>query len=189
MDNVKIKNEEDKKIKKDFHPLWIYLVFQLVVPIILIIIIGAIGSAITGNEGDSQQITNVAAIISMYGLFFTFLIMYFSKIKTEIKRLTKKQIIFTLIVIIIDLVLNIIMTSTMKSLDVTMNNQDTISNLLSTYATASIIFTTIIAPFTEEIVFRYSLGTLIKNNALFVIISSLLFAVFHGIGIISLVYI
>ena len=111
-ENKNIKVEENEKTKKDFHPLWIYIVFQLIIPFIIMFAISFIIAIRTGKPGDPLEITSIASIISLFGLSFTFLIMYFSKMKKEIKRLTKKQIIFTLIVFAIEIVLNLILTST-----------------------------------------------------------------------------
>ena len=189
MENVEIKKEEDKKIKKDFHPLWIYLVFQLAVPIALGIIIGIVGTIITGKEPDIQTVTDLITIISLFGLFLVLFIMYFKKIKTETKRLTKKQIIFIVIAFVVITGLNAIITTIMEKLNVNMDNQDIVSNLVSTYAIPSIILLTVLMPLAEEIVFRYSLGSLIKNNIVFIIVSSILFGIFHGIGVVTLLYI
>ena len=187
MDNEEVKNEE-KMVKKDFHPLWIYLVFQIVVPIVLMFIIGAVKNMITGNEINVQEHIGVASIISMFGLFLVLFILYFSKIKTQTKKITKKDIIFILVSFVIVIGINLILSSLIKYLNVAMENQDYVSSLLSTYAIPSILISTILVPLAEEIVFRYSLGSLINNKVVFVIVSSLLFALFHGIGIATLLY-
>ena len=70
-----------------------------------------------------------------------------------------------------------------------MNNQNAITDLIAGYTIPTVLLVTILLPLAEEIVFRYSLGTLIKNNIAFLIVSSLLFAIFHGIGIVTIVYI
>ena len=70
-----------------------------------------------------------------------------------------------------------------------MTNQDQIIDLISSYKILMILLCAILIPFTEEVVFRYSLGSLIKNKVVFVIVSSILFGIMHGIELATLLYI
>ena len=70
-----------------------------------------------------------------------------------------------------------------------MENQDTVVNLLNNYKLLTIISIILFAPVTEEIVYRYALSTLFKNNILFIIISSVIFGAMHGLGIVTILYV
>lgn len=183
-------NEEVDKVKKDFHPLWIYLLFQIVVSVILMFVMIIVETAIVGHEVENKEdILNIVTLISNFGLFFVFFIMYFSKIKTETKKLTKKNVKFIILTGITMYVINMIITNILTQNNVAMTNQDSIANLVSAYTIPSFIMAGILMPFVEEVVFRYSLGSLIKNNVVFIIVSSILFGVIHGIGVATLLYI
>lgn len=181
MNEVSVK-EQNEKGKIDFHPIWIYVVSQMVLPTCIMYIITLVTSM------TQEESAYLAIIISMFALAITFFIMYFKKIKTDIKRLTKKQIIFTVIAAIVGLALNFGVSMLFSKLNVKMENQDLLSNMFGNYKIPLIILATIPMPFAEEIVFRYSFGSLIRKKTVFVIVSSLLFAIGHGIGIATTLY-
>ena len=175
--------------KKDFHPLWIYPTGMIVLQIIIGLVV-AFALGISGNTSNLENILNTLVPLGCGLLvFITFFIMYFSKAKAELKRLTKKHVLTIFIVLIIALVLNYATTTLIQSFNITMSNQDSVSNLLNSYLIPTIILATVLAPFSEEIVFRYSLGSLIKNKIVFVIISTILFSIIHGMGISLIPYI
>ena len=60
-------------------------------------------------------------------------------------------------------------------------NDATIRQIFDNYPLYMIIQSIIIAPLTEEIVFRQSIRYLVKNNILFIIISGLVFGSMHTI--------
>ncbi len=69
-----------------------------------------------------------------------------------------------------------------------MNNQNALIDILGSSAFIGFIITVFLAPLVEEIVFRYSFSSFIKNRVVFVIVSSLLFGIMHGIGVVTLLY-
>ena len=183
--------EEKLQEKKDFHALWIYFVGIIVLPIIITIAM-TMFIIIINRTNELENIANLSNIISLILSFIIsgiFLIMYLKKIKKDIKRITKKQVIFTIIVSIVAVCLNEIICQIFQTLSINMSNQNQVIDLISNYRIPMILLCTIFMPFTEEIVFRYSLGSLIKNKVVFVIVSSILFGIMHGIELATLLYI
>jgi len=183
--------EEKIEEKKDFHPLWIYFTGTIALPIIITMVI-TIAMVILNPTNGLENVLNISNIISLALSFIVagvFFIMYFKKIKKDIKKITKKQVIFTIIVSIVAVILNEIICQIFEKLSVNMTNQDQIIDLISSYKILMILLCAILIPFTEEVVFRYSLGSLIKNKVVFVIVSSILFGIMHGIELATLLYI
>ena len=122
-------------------------------------------------------------------IVIVFAIIYHKSLIEKIKKLTKKDIIYTVVVAVILIILNEIMSRILISANVEMQNQDAI---IEAYKNSKILMTisiALFAPFIEEMVFRYSFSTLIKNDTLFIIISSLVFGLLHGIGIVTILYV
>ena len=183
--------EERLQEKKDFHPLWIYFTGIIGLPIILTIAI-TIFMVIINPTNALEEILNFSNVISLSLSFIVsiiFFIMYFKKIKKDIKRITKKQVIFTIIVSIVAVCLNEIICQIFQKLSINMSNQSQVIDLMCEYTIPMILLSSIFMPFTEEIVFRYSLGSFIKNKVVFVIVSSILFGIMHGIELATLLYI
>ena len=178
---------ENTVSKKDFHPIWMYLVIFFGVQLLAGMILGVI------YRGEVSQISDklltIITIVTYAVLFLVFVLIYFKRIKDDCKRLTKKNIIFILISAVVLIVLNYLISSLFESLDVEMNNQDTITGLMDNYKVLMIIAVTLFAPLAEEFVYRYSLSSIIKNDILFIIISSIIFGLMHGIGIVTTVYV
>lgn len=61
------------------------------------------------------------------------------------------------------------------------SNQQMLNNMFQKLPLASLVLSTIYAPFVEENVFRLSLSKVIKNKTLFIIISGFLFGILHMI--------
>lgn len=190
MNKTNLKNEVEEKSKKDFHPIWIYIVGQILVGIIAAIL-GVIAGSVdaTASTESIETAASIGFIIENIIVFIIFIIMYLKKVKNDTKRLTKKNIIFIIIASIIGLCLNFAICALFQHFNVALTNQETVENVMNAYAIPTAILTTFLAPFIEEIVFRYSIGTLIKNKVVFVIVSSVLFGIVHGIGIATLLYI
>ena len=180
----------NKETKKDWRPIWLYLGISIFGSIIIGIIYGVF-MAITGKSVDAND-----PFLGAFSLFVTdlviaiiFLILYHKRIKEDIKKINKKNIIYIIVSAIILIGLNEIISRLFTTLNVEMSNQDTITNSLMTLKIPVVLSIVIMAPFIEEVTFRYSLRTIIKNKATFVIVSSIAFGLFHGIGIATLLYI
>ena len=173
--------------KKDYKAIIIYITVQLVVSLIAGMTLGAIY-----GEKSLEMINSMTGIISFASLAIIaaiFIVIYYKKIINDARRLTKKDIIIVLISSIIWVILNFIISNLMHYLKVDMNNQDAVNMALGSSKLFTIITAIIIAPIVEEIVFRYSLSTIIKNNIMFVIISSIIFASLHAFNIAIILYI
>lgn len=122
-------------------------------------------------------------------LLVIFWLLYHKKIKGDLKRINKDTflglIAYGIGFYVINMVLSVLFTSVIGA---TTSNQDALDSAISSLAIVTIIPTSFIVPLVEEIVFRYAMSTIIKNKVAFVIVSSLLFAVMHGIGIITILY-
>ena len=69
-----------------------------------------------------------------------------------------------------------------------MTNQDAITDAINYYKPLMITSIVLFAPVVEEMVFRYSISTLIKNKIAFIVTSSVIFGILHGIGIATILY-
>ncbi len=171
--------------KKDYKAIIIYISTQLIVSLIagitIVLIYGAKSFEIINN------MTGIISFASLAIIAAIFIVIYYKKIINDAKRLTKKDII--IISSIVWIIINFIISNLMHSLKVDMNNQDAVNMALGSNKIFTIITAIIIAPVVEEIVFRYSLSTIIKNNLMFIIISSIIFGAFHEVNIAIILYI
>ena len=177
---------EQKKLK-DIKPIILYLCVFFGIQIIGGLIMGLL------IHNDSEEVINRAlsiVMIAAYSVtFITFLIIYHKKLIDDMKRLKTNNLILIAICTVVLLVLNYLLTNLLVSLGVKMDNQDSIIEMMEYYKPLMILSTVIFAPIVEEILFRYSLSTLFKSNIVFIIISSLIFGLLHGIGIATIVYV
>ena len=131
---------------------------------------------------------NLSQLICESFICILFIFLYYKLIKKDILRLKVKDYIYIVIYGIILYLLNELATGLFLKLNVSMYNQDTLISLLNDYKLLTIIYIVLIGPIVEELVFRYSFSTFIKNDHLFLLISSLTFAIIHGVGIITILY-
>ena len=167
--------------KKDYMPIVIYFGSQIVVGFLIGLVIAAMGRA--NNYSD---IVNIIPQVICFGIL---IVMYFKMIKKDILKLNLKSVLLTIGIGILLVIFNDWVTHLLRSIDVPMSNQDMIESMFSDYKILMGLVVSIFAPVTEELVFRYSLGTLIKNKWIFLIVSSCLFGLMHGIGVITFLYI
>ena len=176
----------EQKNKKDFLPILLYIVIFFGIQLLFGIYLG-----FTQEIGNklSDKTLSIINIVSYFAIFLTLIIIYYNKLIQDIKRINKKDITYIVISAVVLIVLNFIISNLFVSLNVEMENQDTVVNLLNNYKLLTIISIVLFAPVTEEIVYRYSLSTLFKNKALFIIISSVIFGAMHGLGIVTILYV
>lgn len=175
------------KSKKDWKPILIYVLVEFVLPMLIIIPM----SIIFKKNHISMETEKVTYVLSIFvGLLFFLIIalIYKKRIITDISRLSKKVLIKIIIASIIAVILNDVICHIFEYLNVEMKNQDILLNLFNSFPISTTILT-LLAPFTEEMIFRYSIRTIIKNDVLFVIISSLIFGLMHGVGIATILYV
>ena len=167
--------------KPDIKPIIIYFVglFGLIVLMSFIFTI----------LGLNDDFANLFQIFCEGLVFLLFIFMYRKYLKFDFKRLTKKDWIFVIIASIIIIVSNDLLSRLFEYLKIESNNQNIVVNLFNNYPFLSFFFIVLFGPVVEEFVFRYSLGTLIKNEWLFLIVSSLAFGIIHGVGVITILYV
>ena len=174
-------------MKKDLKPIWLYLSIYIGIEILAGFIIGMVYTK------DATMMVNklsgLITFISYLTIVIVFAIIYHKLLIEKIKKLTKKDIIYTVVVAVILIVLNEIMSRILISANVEMKNQDAIIEAYKNSKILMSISIALFAPFIEEMVFRYSFSTFIKNDTLFIIISSLVFGLLHGIGIVTILYV
>ena len=174
-------------MKKDLKPIWLYLSIYIGIEILAGFIIGMVYTK------DATMMVNklsgLITFISYLAIVIVFAIIYHKSLIEKIKKLTKKDIIYTVVVSAILIVLNEIMSRILISANVEMQNQDAIIEAYKNSKILMSISIALFAPFIEEMVFRYSFSTFIKNDTLFIIISSLVFGLLHGIGIVTILYV
>lgn len=174
-------------MKKDLKPIWLYLSIYIGIEILAGFIIGMVYTK------DATMMVNklsgLITFISYLTIVIVFAIIYHKSLIEKIKKLTKNDIIYTVVVSAILIVLNEIMSRILISANVEMQNQDAIIEAYKNSKILMSISIALFAPFIEEMVFRYSFSTFIKNDTLFIIISSLVFGLLHGIGIVTILYV
>ena len=179
--------EEEVKIKKDWKPIIIYLLFNVVFPFVVSFPLGILSVKKAWNL-DFQNIAYIMAFLAALLNFIAFGLMYKNLIKDSIKNSNKNTAIKVIVISLIIILLNYIICDLFEKYGVNMENQEIIENMFSTFPILSSI-SILLSPLIEELLFRYSLKTIIKNDVVFVIISSLTFGMLHGLGIATILYV
>ena len=181
-----MKNKE----QKDFKPLWIYLLISIGLTLLVGVVYGVI-AGINGTDLDEEVVNKAAymgAIAAHVLIFIILMILYGKKLVKEARKLKLRDIGIIVLIGIGIIIINDSISYLFTYLKVNMENQDMVVDMLGRYQLPVAIMTALMAPIIEELVFRYSIGTFIKNDALFLIVSSLAFAIFHGIGVATILY-
>ena len=174
-------------MKKDLKPIWSYILIYVGVQLIAGFILGMI---YTKDATEMvYKLSGVITFASYIAIVIVFLIIYHKQLKEKIKKLTKKDIIYIIGASIIVIVVNEITSRIFISAGVDMPNQESVIEAYQNSKVLMGISVVLFAPFIEEMVFRYSFSTFIKNDTLFVIISSLVFGILHGVGIVTILYV
>ena len=140
---------------------------------------------------DIKHMSNTTAVVlstfSSLVLFIIFFIMYHKDLKKDFKDFYKNKedymdigircwIIGLLIMFISNYILNIVLKAGGA------NNEKAVQTMIKSLPLLMLIDAGIIAPFTEEIVFRKTLKDIFKNKWLFIIFSFILFGGAHVIS-------
>lgn len=209
------KEEKNESIeKKNFLPIILYVVALIVT----IFIGGIVGTTNTMNEIENTygkeafekitpesltdnkeynaiymekctEATTVVQTIVFSVLVIVLIALNYKKIKNDMRKWDKKKFIFTTIAAIVLIALNFIISTIFVNLNVEMTNQDSLNSMMGKMLIPTLIYLVVLAPIAEEMIFRYSLGTLIKNKYAFMAVSSILFGLLHGVGMVTIVYI
>lgn len=167
--------------KKDLLPISVYLggSFGLGIIVSIIWIIFQL----------PEEMINLSQIIISGILFIVLFILYYKRIKTDFLRLSKKDILWSIVILIIILGLNILISSLFETFNINVSNQNSLNDIFLQYKIPSCLYIILFAPLAEELVFRYSIETISKNNTIFLIVSSLIFGIMHGVEIATILYI
>lgn len=197
--------KSDKKIvdkkeqKKDWKPIIIYVCIQVTSifgTILAIAILTAIKMSQTEDfdpetfSAGSEALTlgSLIPIICMAICAVIFIAMYRKRLVEDFRRLTKKQWGLLILAAIAVLGANMGISVLLESMGVEMSNQDALADSMTALLIPTAIMTTLMAPLVEELVFRYSLGSVIKNPIVFVIVSAIIFAALHAMNVAIVVY-
>ena len=164
-------------MKKDLKPIWIYLICEIGLSIIIGFICGVIN-----KEANINTMTLIISAIS----FFVFIFYYKDMLIKDLKRLSKHDLI---IIIGCGLVLfgaNALLTSVIGI--GSNDNQIMVEDIVNHYKLIALIIMGFASPIVEELLFRYSFRTFIKNKYLYLAVSSLLFGFLHVLGFAGLFY-
>ncbi len=182
-------------VKKDWKPIIVYVLMQgasIGAGIFLAIIASIQAYEVNPEEVnvsvDSTALTILSSVL-MLAAAVIICVMYRKRIKDDAKRLKPKQWGLLLLATIGLLAINFAITSSFEALGIQMSNQDSIKDSMGQAAIATALMAAVAAPILEEFVFRYSFGTIIKNKMAFIIVSSVIFGLLHGVGVVTILYI
>lgn len=150
-------------------------------------ILQAIG--INADELSESQVVLISAIFSLIPLIILILISrkkFIQNVKDFLKnnieyfkRNAKYWLWSLLIMVISNLLISLIFGTTTSA------NDQSVRTLFNSYPIYMFLSAVIIAPFTEELVFRQSIRYIIKNKYVFIIVSGLVFGFMHVLASLS----
>ena len=172
--------------EKDLNPIWIYLIVDFGLQMLIGIVIGAIYPS---NYLDKiNELSGLITFGTSLATFIVMFILYNRKLKEKIKKITKKDIIIIIVGTITLIAANELISRLLINANAEMQNQEMIVEAFKNNRVIMFLSVVLFAPFIEEMVFRYSFSTFIKNDYVFIIISSLVFGLMHSAGIAIIVY-
>lgn len=159
-------------MKKALSNILIYIFLPSIIPLFF-----------TNNINSKEYIIYLFISYILISLYFT--IIYKDELLNNIKKLNKKNILTTLIYFIIGFLLmmlsNYIINYIIIPNSISNNEQGNRELLLNNKVLYGLLLSLII-PYIEEIVFRLSLKKSIKNNTVFILLSSTIFGLLHIIS-------
>lgn len=177
---MNLEKENKQNLKSDLLPIWIYFGITVGASFILGIIF-----AILKIELDMT----IIQLIPQSLIFIVLIFLYYKRIKEDMLKITKKNLIFTIIISFILILLNFGISTLFEHLNVNMDNQNTLNDIFLKYKIFTTLDIVLFAPFIEEFVFRYSIGSAIENKTIFLLLSTFIFAIMHGVGVATILYI
>ena len=180
-----IESGEKSSRKKDITSIIIFVVGIFVLTFILLFINGII----TGTGIDTETTPSWVSPMPFFIFLVVFSIMYSKTLKEDMNRLTKKNLKFIAIMSVVTLAVNIGLNYIISALEITVANQDAVTDAFTASMLLSGLSMVIAAPVVEEIVFRKALNGIVKNTPWFLIISAVFFGIMHYSGIATLMYI
>ena len=173
-------------MKKDLKPIWLYLALFFGIQFVIGFVLGIIYL-----DNAMEVFNNLSGIItfSIYLIIaITFVCIYKNNLKVKIKKMTKQDYVYSIVGAVILILVNIVLYRLFVNMNVELGNQEAVLEAYESSKILMLISVVFLGPFVEEMVFRYSLSTFIKNNYVFVIVSSLMFGLMHGVGVATILY-
>ncbi len=161
---------KSKKEEMDLKPIFIYLGSMFFLPVLLMIVF----AFRQVNEDISNTIIQFFALLVPAIIFIK---MYYKRIVTDAKSIPLRTLLIILIMGVVGCILNEVITPY-----ITTENQEILVQMIKTLPVLSCISICLLGPFVEEMVFRYSFDTFIKNDKVFILVSSLVFGLIHTSG-------
>lgn len=159
-------------MKKALLNILIYILFPSIIPLFF-----------TNSIHSKEYIIYLFISYILIAIYFS--IIYKDDLLNNLKKFNKKNILTTLIYFIIGFLLimlsNYIINNIIIPNNISNNEQSNRELLINNKLIYGLLLTTII-PYIEEIVFRLSLKKSIKNNTIFILISSTIFSLLHIIS-------
>lgn len=175
-----------KTIKSDWFPIFSFFIGTLFLP-------GFIATAFIaftkGNDADIKYYGELIAIILETILAIVFIIKYRNKLKEDIKKFKPKDFLKIFLIGIAVVGVFEIIEEILEALGATFGNQESLEELFGKAKILMLANVILVAPIVEEFLFRYSLSTIIKNDKIFLIVSSILFGVMHGLDTSTIAYV
>ena len=188
---VEEKDNKPVKEKREFKAILIYIAGLIISEFIVSFVLTLKFGRLTVEKLTEIQGIYTALNLMTYSVIIlaAFIILYHKRLKSDFKKINKKMLLKLLLYGIGFYIVNIVLGMIfINILEVETNNQDAIQSSMNSLAIVSFLPTALFAPLIEEIVFRFAISTIIKNKVVFVIVSSLLFALIHGVGVITILY-
>ena len=156
--------------KRDIKPIFIYLGCSILLPLLLVVPFVLMKM----NENIASAIVE---FITFLVIGIVFLKLYHKRIMGDLKEISFKKLLIVLLIGIVACIINELITPY-----VTTDNQEQIIEMVKALPILSFFCICILGPFAEEMVFRYSFDTFIKNDILFILVSSFIFGLIHTNG-------
>lgn len=159
-------------MKKALSNILIYIFLPSIIPLFF-----------TNNINSKEYIIYLFISYILISLYFT--IIYKDELLNNIKKLNKKNILTTLIYFIIGFLLMMLSNYIINYIIIPngiSNNEQSNRDLLLNNKLLYGLLLSLIIPYIEEIVFRLSFKKSIKNNTIFILISSTIFGLLHIIS-------
>lgn len=159
-------------MKKTLINILIYILFPSIIPLFF-----------TNNINSKEYIIYLFISYIFVAIYFT--IIYKDELLNNIKKLNKKNILTTLIYFIIGFLLMILSNYIINYIIIPngiSNNEQGNRELLLNNKLLYGLLLSLIIPYIEEIVFRLNIKKSIKNNTIFIILSSTIFSLLHIIS-------
>ena len=164
-------------MKKSTLNILIYILFPSIIPLFF-----------TNNPHSKEYIIYLFISYILLTIYFT--IIYKEKLIKNIKELNKKKILTTLIYFLIGFMFMILSNYIINYVIIPngiSNNEQSNRELLLNNKLLYGTLLTLLIPYMEEIVFRLSLKKSIKNNTIFILVSSTIFSLLHIVSTTKLI--